>query len=198
MPRHRTLLFIVSCNVSPEAPRDDEHKEGSMAVMSKRFFAAEYFSAAGVFAIILFTLASMIPTAQAQPAPNAKPRYSVVAVDPRTAVATVRDAVSGRMVQFVLSDKRLLNVLKVGLGVDFNRINGLTVQGLPARCCIPIKPHKPTGPPQIDCSVTPQLCSGGKPLPPREMMGTQGDLWDQFMDFCSDPESASQCVPGPM
>jgi hypothetical protein len=135
-----------------------------------------------------------VAVADAQPAPG-RPRYAVVALDPRTSAALVQDAATGKTFQFVLNDRRLLSALKIGSAVGFDRSNGLMVQGLPGHCCRPIKPP-PFQPPQINCSQTPQLCPGGKPPSPKQMLGTQGDFIDQLNDFCTD--SPDQCVPGPM
>jgi hypothetical protein len=135
-----------------------------------------------------------VSPAHAQPQPG-RPRYAVVAIDARTGAAMVQDGATGKSFQFVLNDRRLLNALKIGSAVGFDRSNGLMVQGLPTHCCRPVKPP-PSQPPQINCSQTPQLCPGGKPPSPKQMLGTQGDFIDQLNDFCTD--SPDQCVPGPM
>ena len=150
---------------------------------------------------VLFTLLGVaaltsIPIARAQPLAG-KSRYAVVAIDPRIGLATVQDAVTGKTFRFVLNDKRLLSALRVGLAINFNRVNGVMAQGLPARCCRPVKPPTSNQQPQIDCSLTPQLCLGGKPSGPRQTLpNPNGDLIDQVNDFCTD--SPDQCVPGLM
>ncbi len=130
----------------------------------------------------------------AQPSPS-RPRYAVVAIDPRSGAATVQDAVTGKTFRFVLNDRRLLSALRIGSAINFDRTNGLMVQGLPSHCCRPVNPPPPQQP-QVNCSQTPQLCPGGKPPSPKQMLGTQGDFIDQLNDFCTD--SPDQCVPGPM
>ena len=124
----------------------------------------------------------------------AAPVY-IAAIDASRGVVMARESVTGRTFRFIVRDQRLVPALRTGLPVNVNRRTGLSVQGLPQGCCVPIwprgkagKPTGPTGPPQVDCSATPELCLGGKP---GEKLTFLGSFWDDLNDFCGEHVSTT-------
>ncbi len=149
---------------------------------------------------ISFALLGVLFLAMAALAPRAEAGENccrITAINAKADLVTAKDSKSGQVFQFKVGNAKQLKTLKVGRAVNFTRRAGLSVQGLPAKCCKPIRPTKPIEKPQIDCSITPELCPGGKPQPPIDKKtGPEGDFIDQLNDFCADdPDS---CVPGPM
>lgn len=140
---------------------------------------------------------TLVAVALAPVADAAAPVF-IAAIDASRGVVTGREAATGRTFRFIVRDRRLIPALRTGLPVNINRRTGLSVQGLPQGCCVPIwpggkagkptGPTGPTGPPQIDCSATPELCPGGKPGGKLTFLGS---FWDDLNDFCGEHVSAS-------
>ena len=148
--------------------------------------------------VALLGALTLVAVALAPVADAAAPAY-IAAIDASRGVVTAREAATGLTFRFIVRDRRLINTLRIGLPVILNRRTGLSVQGLPQGSCTPVwprrKPGKPTEPPQIDCSISPELCPGGKPKPG---LTFSGSFWDDLNDFCAD---YGNCVdptqPGP-
>lgn len=140
------------------------------------------------FVLIPAMLLAAVETTAAQPRPG-QPCCGVVAINPRTGVALVRNRATGKTF-LVVSKDRSLALLKIGTPLSFSRKTGVSVAGAAAGSVRPINPTK-RGldlAVEVDCSLTPEMCPGAKPAAKLTMIGVT--TWDDVMEYCADEMDA--------